>query len=133
MDPEPEEFGEMEPEEVQKILDKRDPTEPRLKQINLDSSTSGETTAWTIRLIGDQTRTPGLKGKSSHFGVVVVRSLVWVGTTICWKQGKQLQFYLGDGLKNEAVSYYPIYPPSIQSDPDDLEENPEPTPQTVEE
>ena len=131
MDPDPEEFGDMEPEAIAAILDKRDPTEPRLKQINQDKSTSGEDTAWTVRLLGDQSRTPGIKGKSSHYGVVVVKSLVWTGSITCWKQGKQLQFYLGDGLKSEIVSYYPIYPPSIPEDPEDLEENPEPTPQQV--
>ena len=83
MDPEPEEFGEIEPEEVQKILDKRDPTEPRLKQIKQDKSTSGEDSAWTVRLMGDQARTPGLKGKSSHYGVVVVKSFVWNGSAAC--------------------------------------------------
>lgn len=128
MEPDPEEFGDKEPEEIQKILDKRDPPEPRLKQLTLDKSVSGEDQAWTIRLMGDQTTTPAIKGKSNHFGVVVVKSTIWSGAITCWKQNKQIQIYVGDGLKSEAVSYYPVYPPDIPEDPEDLTENPEPTP-----
>ena len=128
LDPEGDEFGEMEPEEVQKILDKRDPPEPRLKPLSQDASQSNEDTAWTIRLLGDQSRTPGLNGKSSHHGIVVVRSTVWIGSVTCWKEDRYIQIYIGDGLKNENKTYYPIFPPKIPEDPVDLEENPEPTP-----
>lgn len=128
MEPEAEEFGEMEPEEVQKVLDKRDPPEPRLKPITEDDSRSGEDSAWTLRLVGDQTSTPGLKNKSYHYGVVVVRSTVWPGAVTCWKQDRYIQLYLGDGHKNETTTYYPVYPPQIPDDPEDLSEYPEPNP-----
>ena len=115
--------GEGESEEV-----KKDPAEPRLKPILDDVSPAGEDSAWILRLVGDQTRTPGIKGKSYHYGVVVVRSTVWIGAVTCWKNDKFLQIYVGDGLKNESNTYYPVYPPSIPDDPEDLVEMPEPTP-----
>ena len=39
-----------------------------------------------------------------------------------------MQVYIGDGLKNEPKSYYPVFPPEVPTDPVDLEEQPEPTP-----
>jgi hypothetical protein len=102
LDPDGDEFGEMEPEEVQKQLDKRDMPEPRLKAICDDESKSGEDTAWTLRLYGDQTRTPALTGKPHHHGVVVIRSTVWAGSITCWKENRYIQIYVGDGLKSES-------------------------------
>lgn len=128
MEPEGEEYGEMEPEEIQKLQDKQDPPEPRLKPITEDETKDEEDTAWTLRLVGDQTRTPDIKGKSNHYGVVVVKSTIWPGSTTCWKQDKYIQIYVGDGHKSEAKTYFPIYPPEIPEDPEDLPENPEPQP-----
>lgn len=128
MEPEGDEFADKEPEEVQKILDSRDPPEPRLKPISQDKSASIEDSAWTLRLMGDQTRTPGIKNKSNHYGVVVVRSTVWPGSVTCWKENRYIQMYLGDGHKNESKTYYPIHPPFVPEDPEDLEEVPEPNP-----
>lgn len=128
MEPDGEEFGDMEPEEIQKLLDARDKPEPRLKPLVLDDSASSEDSAWTLRLVGDQTRTPTNKGKSNHYGVVVVKSTVWTGAVTCWREDRSVQIYIGDGLKNESACYYPVFPPFIPDDPEDLEENPEPTP-----
>ena len=128
LDPEGDEFGEMEPEEISKVQDARDPPEPRLKPISEDKSQSGEDSAWTIRLLGDQTSTPGLNGKSHHYGVVVVRSTVWQGSVTCWKEDRYIQIYIGDGLKSEDKTYYPVFPPHIPEDPADLEEVSEPNP-----
>mmetsp|Transcript_13608 Transcript_13608/g.15256 ORF Transcript_13608/g.15256 Transcript_13608/m.15256 type:complete len:391 (+) Transcript_13608:311-1483(+) len=128
LEPEGDEFGDKEPEEIQKILDQRDPSEARLKPLSEDASQSGEDSAWTIRLLGDQTRTPGLNGKTKHHGVVVVKSTVWIGSITCWKEDSYIQIYIGDGLKNENKTYYPILPPTIPEDPVDLEEVSEPNP-----
>ncbi|CAI2368131.1 unnamed protein product [Moneuplotes crassus] len=128
LDPEGDEFGDKEPEEIAKIQDARDPPEPRLKPLTKDVSQSGEDSAWTIRLYGDQIATPGLKKQSNHYGVVVVRSTVWPGAMACWKSTKYLQIYIGDGLKNETKTYYPTFPPEIPSDPSDLPEVAEPNP-----
>lgn len=78
--------------------------------------------------MGDQTRTPGIKGKSHHHGVVVVKSTIWSGAITCWKENRYIQIYIGDGLKSESQSFYPVYPPLIPEDPEDLEEYPEPNP-----
>ena len=115
--------GEGESEEV-----KNDPAEPRLKPISQDVSPANEDQAWTLRLVGDQTRTPGVKGQSHHYGVVVVKSTVWVGSVLAWREDRSVQVYIGDGLKNESQTYYPVFPPTIPEDPEDLNENPEPTP-----
>lgn len=128
LEPDAEEFGDKEPEEIQKILDKRDPPEPRIKAITGDESKSGEDTAWNIRLYGDQTRTPALNGKSNHHGVVVVKSTVWPGSITCWKGDRYIQIYVGEGLKNESISYYPVLPPQLPEDPEDFEEVAEPNP-----
>ena len=127
-EPEGEDNGDVEPEELQKKLDAKDPQEPRLKPLTNDISADGEDTAWTLRLLGDQTRVKGIKNKTHHYGVVTIKSHVWPGSTICWKGNKYLQIYIGDGLKSESTSYYPVYPPTIPEDPEDLTENPEPTP-----
>jgi radial spoke head protein 4A len=115
--------GEGESEEV-----KNDPTEPRLKPITNDCSPSGEDSAWTLRLVGDQSRTLGIKNKSHHYGVVVVKSTVWNGSVLAWREDRSVQVYIGDGLKSEKQTYYPVYPPTIPEDPEDLTECPEPTP-----
>lgn len=125
LEPEDGEFGELEPEEIVKLQDKRDPPEARLKPLTEDASQSGEDAAWTIRLYGDQTPTPGVKG-SNHHGVVAVRSTVWPGALTCWKSTGYIQIYIGDGLKNESKTYYPVFPPQIPSDPEDLPEVSEP-------
>lgn len=38
---------------------------------------------------------------------------------------------MGNGLKNESVSYYPVFPPMIPVDPIGQDEMPEPTPLTA--
>lgn len=72
--------------------------------------------------MGDQTRSQAYQGKSNHYGVVVVRSNVWRGAVTCWREDRSVQIYVGDGLKNESKSYYPVYPPLIPEDPEDLSE-----------
>jgi len=52
-----------------------------------------------------------------NFGVIVVKSLRWPGAYSFFTQGRWLQVYVGDGLKYENVTYYPVYPPTICKDP----------------
>ena len=58
----------------------------------------------------------------------MIRSLRWPGALTVTKNGEFCSIYVGDGLKRGGQSYTPIEPPEVQSDPFDLEENPEPTP-----
>jgi hypothetical protein len=39
-----------------------------------------------------------------------------------------LSFYIGQGLKYETQTYYPLHPPKVMGDPDEYEDQPEPTP-----
>lgn len=68
------------------------------------------------------------KTTSEHYGVVVLKSLRWPGAITCWKGTQQYTIYVGNGLKNESQSYYPVFPPMIPADPIDQAEQPEPTP-----
>ena len=72
----------------------------------------------------------------------MIRSQVWSGSITCWKQSRQLQIYVGDGLKRERIeppskanadvevdnvkTYYPVAIPFIPEDPIDLWAQPEP-------
>lgn len=126
-----EEGDEREPADVLKEIIAKDPYEPRLKPITEDDSVDGSS-AWTVNLLGQKhrqaTHAKMATKSSEHYGVVVVKSLRWPGSTTCWKGKSQFQIYVGDGLKNEDVSYYPVFPPAIPVDPEDNGEQPEPNP-----
>ena len=72
----------------------------------------------------------------------MIRSQVWPGSVTCWKQSRQLQIYVGDGLKWERIeppsktntdvevdnvkTYYPVEIPFVPEDPTDFFGQPEP-------
>lgn len=60
----------------------------------------------------------------------MVRSLLWPGAFNFFTNGQIKQIYLGNGQKFEqkAPCYYPINPPSINEDPSEYGDGPEPTP-----
>ena len=60
--------------------------------------------------------------------MIVVRSLWWPGAYTFFSEGRWTSIYIGDGLKYEDVSYYPVFPPEIRSDPKEKGEYPEPNP-----
>lgn len=62
------------------------------------------------------------------YGVVCVKSTVWPGVHIFFNQGQWSQVYLGDGLKYEKSTYYPLIVPSLNSDPKEYGEFEEPNP-----
>ena len=141
LEPEVPEGVEAEPADLLKEILKKDPYVPRLKPVSADEGVDGHDKAWTVNLHGIKTRSSmhGKLGKkdSKHYGVVVLRSLRWPGAVTCWKGIKQYQIYVGDGLKNEEQSFYPVFPPEIPEDPEDQEchdePNPKDAPQTAEE
>jgi hypothetical protein len=52
------------------------------------------------------------------FGVIVVRCNTWPGAFSFFTQQKQhMQVYMGDGLKFESKTYYPVHTPMMQVDP----------------
>lgn len=62
------------------------------------------------------------------YGVVVARSTVWPGAYSFFNAGRWSQIYLGDGLKFESQTYYPIEPPVLCEDPVERKTAPEPNP-----
>ena len=48
---------------------------------------------------------------------VVVKSMVWPGAMSYFWQGQWGEIYMGDGMKHEDVTFYPVLPPPIQEDP----------------
>lgn len=60
-------------------------------------------------------------------GVAVVRSLQWPGAYSFYQNGTYSQIYVGSGLKYEQnVTFYPVDPPLIESDPSEFESPQEP-------
>jgi radial spoke head protein 4A len=110
----------MEPEEFEKMVMARDPAEDRLKSISQDRAVKGGAPAWTLRTYGDCTEYHSIQGESSkvNFGTVVVRCNTWPGAFCFFTQQKQhMHVYLGDGLKFEAKTFYPVHTPKMQADP----------------
>ena len=40
----------------------------------------------------------------------------WPGSYTLYHKEQTLQIYVGDGMKHEAQTYYPVHPPVMQSD-----------------
>jgi hypothetical protein len=67
-------------------------------------------------------------GKKRCNGVVVVRSLQWPGAFNFYFQERYETIYVGDGHKYEEQTYFPVHPPTVKTDPNEYELQPEPTP-----
>jgi radial spoke head protein 4A len=124
----------LDPEVLKKELEARDPYQPRLKPIVkdqlLDVAEGAKQSAWVVKLMGDKSVYQSLTNPktSVSYGVVVVKSLQWPGSLTFYHQGKYSQIYVGDGHKYETQSYYPVLPPRICEDPEELVEMSEPNP-----
>jgi hypothetical protein len=81
-----------------------------------------------VRLCGDSSEYKTESGKSVCNGVVVVRSLQWPGAYNFYYQGRYSTIYVGNGHKYEEVHYFPVHPPTVNSDPKEYGDQPEPTP-----
>ena len=105
--------------EVMKKVEAADPYEPRLKNITLDGRVKGGLPAWVVKHSGEQDvfGTPKNPSEKINFGTVVVKSLQWPGAHTFFTGGKWMSIYVGDGLKYEQKSFYPVFPPKIREDP----------------
>ena len=107
MDPEVPEGMEIEPEELLKQIEAKDPYEARLKEIETDMpvvvSKNQKMSPWVVREMGDSTEYRTENGKTISNGVVVVRSLQWPGSYNFYFQGKYMNIYVGNGHKYEVV------------------------------
>ena len=54
-----------------------------------------------------------------QYNVVVVKSTVWPGAMSYFWQGQWGELYIGNGLKHEDVTYFPVQPPPIMEDPEE--------------
>lgn len=125
MDPEVPEGMEIEPEELLKQIEAKDPYEVRLKDIGNDAavvvSKNQKMMPWVVKQMGDSTEYRTENGKTVSNGVVVVRSLQWPGAFNFYFQGKYMNIYVGNGHKYEVTSYFPVNPPVVLSDPEEYD------------
>ena len=106
--------------EITRVLN-AEPYEQRLKPITDDSGCKGNYPAWVLRTYGDSmtyAMSNPLHG-TKQYNVVVVKSTVWPGAMSYFWQGQWGELYIGDGMKHEDVSFFPVQPPPIQEDPDE--------------
>mmetsp|Transcript_24754 Transcript_24754/g.30940 ORF Transcript_24754/g.30940 Transcript_24754/m.30940 type:complete len:240 (+) Transcript_24754:768-1487(+) len=115
--------------EVDRVLG-ADPYELRLKPITQDKACKGNYPAWILRTYGDSMKyamaNPAHGAK--QYSVVVVKSTVWPGALSYFWQGQWGELYMGDGQKHEDITYFPVQPPQIMSDPDERSMVDEPNP-----
>lgn len=114
-------------EDVQKRVVAADPFEPRLKLITFDKACKGNYPAWILRSYGDKAtyKAANPMHGSMQYGVVVVKSTVWPGAMSYFWRGQWGDIYVGDGHKHEDKVYFPINPPVICMDPEELLVQPE--------
>ena len=62
-----------------------------------------------------------MTGKPASDVVVNIRSIIWPGSHIFYKDGFQFRVYIGDGLKYEPSAYYPSFNHVIVPDVEDPE------------
>lgn len=133
MEQEPEN-EDMTQEELMAKIEAADPYDRRLKPINEDNqvtvSRAAKMVPWVVKMMGDTTEYKTEQGKSVSNGVSVVRSLQWPGAFNFYCQGKYTHIYVGNGHKYEEVSFFPVNPPPVLSDPEEYQLQPEPTPLT---
>lgn len=128
-DPEMADGDERDPEEVKKEMEKQDPSEKRLKSISDDDRVKGELPAWVVRLAGEcdtfSNANPAVNARS-NYGVAYARSLWWPGAYNFFSSSRWTSIYVGNGLKYEKETYYPVCPPVILDDPVEKETHAEP-------
>jgi hypothetical protein len=110
----------LEVEEEEKWVKKQselDPSEPKLKNIVLDSE------HWSIKGVGleEVYRGVGKGAKNESRGVVGVRNLVWPGWLTVAYGVKTSSLYVGYGHKYRQ-NYYPFDPEAVLQEPADREE-----------
>lgn len=113
-------------EEKEEFLAKKaeeDAGADRFRALNEDVpiGVSGLETAWLVRVCGD-TQQYKVGDATKVYATVVIKSLRWPGAVTVSKSGKFCSIYVGDGLKFGGISYFPIEPPEVQSDPVDQSE-----------
>lgn len=86
----------------------KDPTEPRLKNIVLDSQN------WSVKSynLGEQYLEIKKNPKSESKGIVGLKNLLWPGWLTVSYNGKYQSIYVGYGTKAKQ-NYYPCEPETV--------------------
>ena len=95
-------------------MNQKDPTEPRLKSIVMDSEN------WALKGVGveDTCRSLGKQGKIISKGVVGIKNLLWPGWLTIGYEGKYSSIYMGYGHKAKEC-YYPSEPETVLCEGED--------------
>ena len=84
-------------------------------------------TAWISKVVGDTQQYS--KGEATvSYAVNVLKSVRWPGAITVCKGGKFTNVYVGYAVKRVDPSFNPTTPPSVEVEPTDASEQPEPTP-----
>ena len=87
----------------------------------------GSESSWNTKLAGDAQQYT--KGEATVcYAVNVIKSLRWPGAITVSKGGRFSNLYIGYGIKRTDPSFNPTMPPNVDKEPEDPEEQPEPTP-----
>jgi len=85
--------------------------------------------AWTIKVIGNpQVHKEEFKEGTFSNGIIMIKSLVWPGAYIFYKNDRWFTFYIGYGHKADKKDYYPVMPQIPLEIPLDPLEESEPNP-----
>jgi len=97
------------------------------RALNEHTPCQGMETAFISKVVGDpQTYT---KGEGTVcYAVNVIKSIRWPGAVTVSKGGKFTNVYVGYGVKRADSSFNPTSPPTVDEEPQDPVEQPEPTP-----
>ena len=130
MEPKIPEGEDVEPEELMKREIAKDPWEPRLKPITNDAPAIGGLPAWIVKSYNtnDQFFDEKTGKASQNFGVVVVKSQWWPGSYSFYQGDRVYQIYCGDGQKRDGLTYYPVEPPVMIDDRQEMATCEEPNP-----
>lgn len=64
-------------------------------------------------------------------GIIVIRSLIWPGAYVLYQNDRWFNFYVGYGDKSDRKKYYPVLPPTLQTEPIEPKEQDEPNPKEL--
>lgn len=95
-------------------MNQKDPTEPRLKVIALDSEN------WALKGVSveDTYKSLGKNAKIISRGAVGIRNLLWPGWLSVGYEGKYSSIYVGYGHKAKN-QYYPSEPEALMEESSD--------------
>ena len=83
---------------------------------------------WKVKVVGDQMVHNRANGDPITHAVVLVRNTRWPGTLCVWKEEKFANIYVGFGIKAIGSPFTPTQYGTVDKDPNDTDEHPEPNP-----